>query len=330
MKVTIYTINDCKFSQAEKEYLKKNNIAFEEKNLETNRDFLTEMLSISDNFAGTPVTQIEKDDGTKVVLKGFTEKEFATELGLQSSGETTEPKKEESGQEAPASATEPTTENKEPTAPVIESLSDSSSGMPTPSEESKPMSDNQTPTEPATETPTTNVSEPAPAEPMTPSEPEVTPEEPTTDSGQPTSDTQPPVPMPQGTTSPGPTQDNQIKPISLSDNSSMPTPVSSDTGPSPMPPSKINNMNNSMSQPMPNPAEAMTVTEAPAEDTPAAPESPAPTVAASEDGTNTPPPTKDLNSVLQNLESQVGTAEKKEDVPATAPSNPTTTDQPAS
>lgn len=82
MKVTIYTINDCKFSQAEKDYLKTNGIAFEEKNVEQNRDFLTEMLGISENFAGTPVTKIEKDDGMTNVLKGFTQEEFDKELGI--------------------------------------------------------------------------------------------------------------------------------------------------------------------------------------------------------------------------------------------------------
>src|SRR3989344_7773815 len=85
MKVTIYTINDCKFSQAEKDYLKTNNIAFEEKNVEQNRDFLTEMLDISENFAGTPVTEIKKDDGTSKVLKGFTQKEIDEALGLPAS-----------------------------------------------------------------------------------------------------------------------------------------------------------------------------------------------------------------------------------------------------
>jgi len=80
MKVTIYTTNDCKFSQAEKDYLKTNNISFEEKNVEQDRNFLTEMLSISENFAGTPVTKIEKDDGTSIVIKGFTKEEFDKEL----------------------------------------------------------------------------------------------------------------------------------------------------------------------------------------------------------------------------------------------------------
>lgn len=82
MKVTVYTINDCQFSQQEKAYLSAHNIAFEEKNLETNREYLTEMLAVSQNFAGTPVTKIDKDDGQSVVLKGFTQEEFDRELNL--------------------------------------------------------------------------------------------------------------------------------------------------------------------------------------------------------------------------------------------------------
>lgn len=80
MKITIYTIPDCQFSKAEKEYLTSKNLPFEEKNLESNRDFLTEMLTVSNNFAGTPVTKIEKDDGEIVVLKGFTQEEFEKEM----------------------------------------------------------------------------------------------------------------------------------------------------------------------------------------------------------------------------------------------------------
>lgn len=82
MKITVYTVSDCQFSKAEKEYLKLHNLPFEEKNLEQNREWLTEMLAVSNNFAGTPVTKIEKDDGTIVVLKGFTKEEFDKELGL--------------------------------------------------------------------------------------------------------------------------------------------------------------------------------------------------------------------------------------------------------
>ena len=81
MKITMYTITGCQFSKHEKEYLTAHSLQFEEKNLETNREFLTEMLAVSNNFAGTPVTKIEKDDGQIVVLKGFTAAEFDTALG---------------------------------------------------------------------------------------------------------------------------------------------------------------------------------------------------------------------------------------------------------
>lgn len=82
MKITVYTITECVFSKQEKEYLAGHGLQFEEKNLETNRDFLTEMLSVGNNFAGTPVTKIEKDDGQMLVLKGFTKEEFDKTFGF--------------------------------------------------------------------------------------------------------------------------------------------------------------------------------------------------------------------------------------------------------
>lgn len=82
MKITVYTITDCQFSKQEKEYLTSHQLQYEEKNLETNKDFLTEMLAVSNNFAGTPVTKIEKDDGQIAVLKGFTKEEFDQTLGF--------------------------------------------------------------------------------------------------------------------------------------------------------------------------------------------------------------------------------------------------------
>ena len=83
MKITVYTVSDCQFSKAEKEYLQSHNLPYEEKNLEQNREWLTEMLAVSNNFAGTPVTKIEKDDGQIVVLKGFTQEEFDEVLGFK-------------------------------------------------------------------------------------------------------------------------------------------------------------------------------------------------------------------------------------------------------
>lgn len=85
MKITVYTIKDCAFSKQEKEYLNANKLAYEEKDLETNKSFLTEMLAISNNFAGTPVTRAEKDDGSISVLKGFTKEEFDTTFGFAAS-----------------------------------------------------------------------------------------------------------------------------------------------------------------------------------------------------------------------------------------------------
>jgi len=90
MKITVYTVSDCQFSKAEKEYLQSHNLPYEEKNLEQNREWLTEMLAVSNNFAGTPVTKIEKDDGKIEVLKGFTQEEFDQVLGFKKEEPTTQ------------------------------------------------------------------------------------------------------------------------------------------------------------------------------------------------------------------------------------------------
>lgn len=92
MKITLYTTANCQFSKQEKEYLASHSLPFEEKNLDTNKEFLTEMMTVGNNFAGTPVTKIEKDDGTIVVLKGFTETEFNTALGFAEPPKTEEAK----------------------------------------------------------------------------------------------------------------------------------------------------------------------------------------------------------------------------------------------
>lgn len=92
MKITVYTTTDCQFSKQEREYLASHNLQYEEKNLETNKDFLTEMLAVSNNFAGTPVTRVEKDDSTITVLKGFTPGEFDTTFGFTATPSTTTPK----------------------------------------------------------------------------------------------------------------------------------------------------------------------------------------------------------------------------------------------
>lgn len=86
-KIIVYTINDCPFCEQEKAYLTEHTLLFEEKNIDTNRAYLTEMLAVSDNFTGVPFTVIQKDDGNKVTLKGFTKEEFDTALNLQIGGQ---------------------------------------------------------------------------------------------------------------------------------------------------------------------------------------------------------------------------------------------------
>jgi glutaredoxin len=137
MKITVYTIKDCAFSKQEKEYLNANKLSFEEKDLEINKDFLTEMLAISNNFAGTPVTRVEKDDGSIAVLKGFTKEEFDTTFGVAPTTTPTTPP-----------LAEPTPVSNAPieTSPVVETP---------PVENIAPAS---TPT--PTETPVTNTPDP--------------------------------------------------------------------------------------------------------------------------------------------------------------------------
>ena len=113
----MYTITSCQFSKLEREYLASHSLQFEEKNLENNREFLTEMLAVGGNFAGTPVTKIEKDDGKIEVLKGFTAAEFDKTLGLATAAAPgVEPVKPVESVEPVAVAQAPV---EKPVAPVV-------------------------------------------------------------------------------------------------------------------------------------------------------------------------------------------------------------------
>lgn len=176
MKITVYTITDCQFSKQEKEYLASHQLQYEEKNLETNKDWLTEMLAVSNNFAGTPVTKIEKDDGTIVILKGFTKEEFDTTLGFaqpnnqspnndQNTTQTTPPAQSTDQTMSdvttppvqpvvPPTTTEPTTD---PLASVLEDLqtkvaSDATNVNTTPPPTPNPTTDSTPPVSPPTDT----------------------------------------------------------------------------------------------------------------------------------------------------------------------------------
>lgn len=152
MKITVYTIKDCTFSKQEREYLNTNKLVFEEKDLETNKDFLTEMLAISNNFAGTPVTRVEKDDGTISVLKGFTKDEFDTTFGFTPTPAVSDPSNPMPTDQA---ATSPV--NDTPIQPKIDSTVPPVVDVPpvaeTPAEVVSPVIP-PTPTETPVETPT--------------------------------------------------------------------------------------------------------------------------------------------------------------------------------
>jgi len=127
MKITVYTITECQFSKQEKEYLSSHGLQFEEKNVSANREFLTEMLTVGSNFAGTPVTKIDTDDGKTIVLKGFTKEEFDKTLGFV---ETTPTDAKTPGAPATPAQTQPTPAVE--TAPVAEEVQPAVAPAPAP------------------------------------------------------------------------------------------------------------------------------------------------------------------------------------------------------
>lgn len=74
-KVTVYTSNTCPHCKAAKNYLKENNIDFEEKNVDEDRsaiDYLVEK-----GHRGVPVINIDGED-----LVGFNKEVVDEKLGL--------------------------------------------------------------------------------------------------------------------------------------------------------------------------------------------------------------------------------------------------------
>lgn len=169
MKITVYTTTDCQFSKQEKEYLASHNLQYEEKNLETNKEFLTEMLALSNNFAGTPVTRVEKDDGSIAVLKGFTKEEFDTTFGLKAA--TTDsttpppPQKPEETKPVEPPVTPPTEEKAAPPPPPVET--------PTTPPINEKLGSVLDKLEDKTETPTTPETTPPPAQAAQPPSPSI-------------------------------------------------------------------------------------------------------------------------------------------------------------
>lgn len=159
MKVTLYTTSTCPFCQQEKSYLQSKRLSFEEKNVELNKAYLDEMLQVGSNFAGVPVTKIEKDDGQTVVLKGFTQSEF--DAALATSQPAVQAQSDDTAQ-PPAPTPEPTTPSVPPPYEPV---------APTPAPiEPEPTITPPAPT-PEPLAPTPPFSEPAISEPTSPVEP---------------------------------------------------------------------------------------------------------------------------------------------------------------
>ena len=76
MKIIVYTITNSPFCTQVKDYLTAKKIPYDEKNVEVNKEYLTEMMTASGNFAGVPFTWFQFDDGSEAGLKGFTQDEF--------------------------------------------------------------------------------------------------------------------------------------------------------------------------------------------------------------------------------------------------------------
>jgi hypothetical protein len=115
------------------------------------------MLAVSNNFAGTPVTKIEKDDGQIIVLKGFTKEEFDQVLGF---------KKEESVTQASAdiSVASPVNEPSSPSQPQTPQPSPTQPTTPKPQTQPPPISQPPTPNPtPPTSQPTQPTTPPPPA-----------------------------------------------------------------------------------------------------------------------------------------------------------------------
>ncbi|MBP9690537.1 hypothetical protein KBD81_00495 [Candidatus Woesebacteria bacterium] len=267
MKVTLYTINDCKFSEAERAYLKQNNIEFEEKNLETNRDFLTEMLAISNNFAGTPVTEIVKETGEKIVLKGFTPEEFDKVLGITSAVVPMQTVATVS------SAPDQVVQQPVDTMPAPAASADLVQEVP---QAVEPVATVEPPMPVGTAMPTAPQSEPTPiaVESLSQDSADVVP--------SPSESLMPPMPaaaIPQPM--PAQTTEENIGPISLDVTPAQPVTEVTQVSPEPL---------------QPIPMSPVTAPFAPVE--PQAPQASAP---------------NPLDSVLQNLQNQVGPAEQKKD-----------------
>lgn len=56
MNITVYSSNECSYCTKQKEWLKERNIPFEEKELNTNQEYMREFIRLDGNFVTTQLT----------------------------------------------------------------------------------------------------------------------------------------------------------------------------------------------------------------------------------------------------------------------------------
>ena len=76
-KVIIYTQETCPPCFAEKEWLKANNIEFEERDIRKNQSYMKEVMDLG--ASATPVTVIKTGESKQIVM-GFKEDELSVLL----------------------------------------------------------------------------------------------------------------------------------------------------------------------------------------------------------------------------------------------------------
>jgi glutaredoxin len=76
-RVIIYTQETCPPCFAEKEWLKANDIEFEERDIRKNQSYMKEVMDLG--ASATPVTIINSEDGKQVIM-GFKEDELSALL----------------------------------------------------------------------------------------------------------------------------------------------------------------------------------------------------------------------------------------------------------
>jgi len=73
-KVIVYTQETCPPCFAEKEWLKANDIEFEERDIRRNQNYMKEVMDLG--ASATPVTVVMADGGKEIVM-GFNEDELS-------------------------------------------------------------------------------------------------------------------------------------------------------------------------------------------------------------------------------------------------------------